>query len=381
MYDLVIIGAGVWGAAAGLAAVEAGSREVLLLEARDSAGGGMSAKSGGIVSQLLANPDDQQWVARSRQLFEDALARSGDTTMIERAGGLALCSYAEGRTMDRIAGDLRGRGIPLELLDRRQIMERFPLLDGLDADTYGMWSPTDWHVNPTAYADATVAYARSLGLQLRIGCTVTGVMLEDDKVILDTSSGRVEAARVLVAAGVWTRKITKLAGIEIPLRPYRVQLASLSFPEGRGLPILSETTSDVYITPDGPANILAGDGTQLWEHDPDAYNESGDASFEQEIAAALTRLISAAQTARLRRSWAGLCGGTPDRRPLIGPVSERLYIACGGNGFGVKRGPAIGELAAQMALETAPRLPQVDPFRFPSVDFELRPGSGGRLPD
>jgi glycine/D-amino acid oxidase-like deaminating enzyme len=382
VHDLVVIGAGVWGAAAGLSAVEAGAKDVLLLEARPGPGGGMSAKSGGIVSQLLAHPDDRAWVVRSRELFEDALVRGGDSTMIERTGSLALCTYDEAQILDRIADELRPHGVEVEVWDRSAIQAHYPLLGGVEAGVYGMWSPTDWHVNPTAYADATVAYARSRGLQVRFGCPVTGLRLEDDRVVLTCagSAEPIEAARVLIAAGVWTRQLTRLAGIDIAMIPYRVQLASLAFPHRYALPILSETGSDVYITPDGPANLLAGDGTQLWEHDPEAYNEAGDRAFEEEIATAVTRLIPSAHTAELRRSWAGLCGGTPGRRPLIGGVAERLFVACGGNGFGIKRGPAIGELAARMALGLAAPNADADPLRTAPADFVLKPGSGGRLP-
>jgi sarcosine oxidase subunit beta len=89
------------------------------------------------------------------------------------------------------------------------------------------------------------------------------------------------------------------------------------------------------------------------------------------------RLVSPAE---LRRSWAGHCGGTPDRRLLVGPVSERLFIAGGGNGVRVVHGPALGECAAPMALglDSAPR---ADPFRFPPGAFALRPASGGLSPE
>jgi glycine/D-amino acid oxidase-like deaminating enzyme len=159
-----------------------------------------------------------------------------------------------------------------------------------------------------------------------------------------------------------------------------VQLSSIAFADSGKLPILSETSTDMYITRDGPTNLLAGDGTQLWEHDPDDYNQKGNRAFEEEIAAGLMRFVSAAEHAELRRCWARLCGGTPDRRPLLGGVSERLFIVCGDNGFGVVRGPALGELGCRIAMGVD-AAPQVDPFRFPPGEFSLRPGSGGMFPE
>ena len=380
MQDLVVIGGGVCGTSAALTAARAGFGQIMLLEKNAYVGGESSGKSGGIISQLIAHPDDQRLVARSREWLFEAEAESGDHSMIQRWGGLVLCSEAESRKLMEVAETLRARDIPFALWDRAAIAEHYPLIDGAEPGTFGIFSPTDLHVNPTAYCQSVFSAARAAGVDARVGVAVTDLHLEADRVVLETSAGRIEAARVLIAAGTWTRKLTKMAGIDIPYRPYRVQIASIAFAESGRLPILSETSTDMYITPDGPTNLLAGDGTQLWEHDPDDYNQQGDAAFEEDIAAGLMRLISAARHAELRRSWAGLCGGTPDRRPLVGAVSERLFIACGDNGFGVVLGPALGELACRIAMgeETAPGL---DPFRFPPGDFVLRPGSGGMFPE
>jgi sarcosine oxidase subunit beta len=377
VYDLAVVGGGVWGTTAALAAVGGGVRRVLLLEANPFVAGESSGKSGGIMSAFAGHPDDRAWVARSRALFEEMARRTGDGGMVRRHGRLVIAPSAEHARLQRVADELRGEGVESELLAPAEVRRRFPLVDGLGPDTAGMWSPSAWHVNGTAYAQAALAAARERGLEVRLGCRVQGV--EPGRIHLDGAV--VEAARVLIAAGTWTRKLLLTAGIDIPYRPYRVQLASVAFPASMELPILSETATDMYISPDGPGSLLAGDGTQLWEHDPDTYRQEGDPDFERDIAAGLMRLVSsAAAAAQLRRSWAGLCGATPDRRPLVGPVGDGLCIACGDNGSGIGRGPALGELAARIALGEA-AAPHLDPFRFPPVDFRLRPGSGFIVPD
>lgn len=376
MYDLAIIGGGVWGTAAALTAVEQVYGRVLLLESNPYVAGESSGKSGGIMSEFVGHPDDLEWTTRSHRLIEEAAQQSGDAGMLRRYGRLALCASAEVPQLDQVADRLRAQGQELEMLDRGQVKSRFPLIDGLAADTYAMWSPNAWHINPTAYAQATLTTARARGLEVHLAERVQSIHRDDGRIRLQTAQGSIDAAKVLVAAGTWTRKLIRTAGIDLPYRPYRVQLASLAFPNSEDLPIISELATDMYIVPDGPGNLLVGDGTQLWEHDPDAYKQAGDPEFERDITAGLARLVSAAgEAAQLRRSWAGLCGATPDRRPLIGPVAERLYVACGDNGSGVGRGPALGELGARIAMGLT-QAPHLDPFRFPPDDFKLRPGSG-----
>ena len=376
VYDLVIVGGGVWGTAAALSAVELGLPSVLLVEKNAYVAGESSAKAGGIVSAFVSEPDDFAWVARSRELFRQAQRASGDPSMIRESGMVTLAAKEHVSLLDGPVHTLKARGIPVESWDRGELRAHYPALDRVGDDVAALWTPEDWSVNPTAYATATLALAQARGLQVRLGWRVEAIRVEEARVRLEGPDGPVEAARVLIAAGTWTRKLVQTAGLDLPLLPYRTQLASLEFPAPLDLPIVRILENDMYFVPDGPQNLLAGDGTRLWEHDPDDYRTVGDADFEQDVARGLLDLTSRAEQAALRRSWAGLCGGTPDRRPLLGPVADRLVVACGDNGFGIKRGPAIGELAAKVALGVE-AVPHLSPSRHPAVPFTIRPGRGG----
>ena len=268
---------------------------------------------------------------------------------------------------------LQRRGAAFEIWDNEQIVRAFPDLDRLDAGLRAVWTPNDKHVNPTAYSEAVLAMARAQGLAVRLGQRVTALDVGASRVVITVGGEEVTGERVLVTAGTWTKKLVGTVGIGIPLRPYRVQLSSLDFPDGYHLPMVWELETDVYLVPDGPHNILAGDGTRLSEFDPDDYDTKGDDQFLSDIADGVTKLTSLADKAGLRSSWAGLCGGTPDRRPLLGPVADRLFVACGDQGIGVMRGPALGELAADVALGEA-EAPHLSPLRQAPGDFPIRAG-------
>ncbi len=373
VYDLLIVGAGVWGSAAAEEAVAAGARSVLLLERGIGIAQESSAKSGGILTDLLWHPEDQALVARSRALYRAARERSGDLSIAREVGQLSLAEGGAIAQLVRREGDLSARGVRYEMIGREEIVRRYPQLDRLRAGTLGMWTPDDWHVNPTAYAQTAVDSAREHGLQLRTGCAATAIHPEEREVVVEAGGESLRAARVLVAAGTWTRKLLRTAGLDIAMRPYRVQLSSVQVAEDLRLPIVWHLETDVYMVPEGPRSMLAGDGTRLWEHDADDYQQAGDDTFQMDIAERLLDLSSLGERAGLRTAWAGLVGATPDRRPLLGAVADRLYVACGDNGIGVMRGPAIGELAAQVALGMA-QAPQLRPDRAPADDFEIRPG-------
>lgn len=372
-YELIVIGAGVWGTTAANTAIQSGIGPVLLIEKNSGVAQESSSKAGGIVTDLVWHQEDIEWVQRSRTLYERALALSGDASILQPYGMITFAHSNRESLLGHRARHLQEMGIPAEIWDLATIQQHYPELDRLASDTIGLWTPRDFHVNPTAYSEAVFREARSLGLEVRLGTRVERVEPFVAGVRVVAGDEVWTASRVLVAAGTWSRKILETAGIRIPLRPYRVQLSSLDLPRGYHLPMVWDLDTDVYLVPDGPHNLLAGDGTRLFEHDPDQYQSTGDAEFIANIAEQVTRFMSTADTAGLRSSWAGLAGGTPDRRPLIGSVAPGLYVAAGDQGFGVMRGPALGELGAQVALSLA-ETPALNPLREPLSEFPIRPG-------
>ncbi|PSR32360.1 MAG: hypothetical protein C7B46_14840 [Sulfobacillus benefaciens] len=372
-YELIIIGAGVWGTSAALAAMRSGLTSVLLVEANAGVASESSAKAGGIVTDLVWHPEDVDWVQRSRQLYQEAYERTRDRSILQRYGMLTLAEPSRRDLLQKRANGLEDRGIVAELWDITAIHKEFPELDRVDPETLGLWTPGDFHVNPTAYAESAVAEAKNQGLSVRLGSRVDRLDLNSSSVSVQIGNESLQAEKVLVTAGTWSAKLLGQSGFHLPMRPYRVQLSSLDFPQGYHLPMVWELKTDVYLVPDGPHNLLAGDGTRLFEHDPDDYQTTGDDEFESTIAAQVINLTSKADAAGLRTSWAGLAGSTPDRRPLIGQVAKRLFVACGDQGFGVMRGPALGELGLKVALGEA-EVPHLNPLRHPGGDFPIRPG-------
>lgn len=372
-YDLIIVGGGVWGCSAALRAVERGLKSVLLIEANNGVAMESSAKAGGVVTDLLWNPEDIEWVGKSRLLFERAYKKTHDRSILQPYGMLTLFGDSHRDLVQERVSGLKERGTAVETWDTERIVREFPDLDRLSPGMMGLWTPDDKHVNPTAYSEAVLGMARGLGLSLRLGSRVTGLKVDGQRAMVQVGTDTMEADRLLVTAGTWSGKLLETAGYHIPLRPYRVQLASLNMPSGYKLPMVWELATDVYLVPDGPHNLLAGDGTRLFEHDPDDYQTSGDDEFIDSIAEHAIELTSRADEAGLRGAWAGLCGGTPDRRPLLGAVDHHLFVACGDQGIGVMRGPALGELAVDVALGEADA-PHLSPLRSKAHDFPIQAG-------
>jgi sarcosine oxidase, subunit beta len=65
----------------------------------------------------------------------------------------------------------------------------------------------------------------------------------------------------------------------------------------------------------------------------------------------------------IARAWAGLYDMTPDAHPIIGPVGDGLYAACGFSGHGFMQSPAVGRAVAEELLQGESSL-DLSPYRL-----------------
>ena len=257
-------------------------------------------------------------------------------------------------------------GVDVACHDPESITDRFP---ELDFDEVGLAAVTERAAyatpGPGAYVAAMADRARDAG----VDCW-TGV---EASVSHHGDGPRVDGERfdaVVVAGGGWTKRVLAPTGIQLPIKPYRVQ-ALVSEADYDG-PMVHDADAGVYFRPH-PEGLLAGDGTVPEEIDPDDWEPSGDDWFvEGALDAVENRTgLDEDQTA----AWAGLATATPDGEPLLGEVESGLYVATGWHGHGFLRAPATGEALAEQVLGEREPIAAYDPGRFDGVpEFAVEEG-------
>ena len=215
-------------------------------------------------------------------------------------------------------------------------------------------SPKDAVVTPSAITEIYAEGARSRGIDVDFGTPFGSLSADGPAWLLERGGRTVRAGRIVVAAGAWSKKILASLHHPLPLAPYRTQAAVLRpTPGGPALfPSVHDVDLDVYVRPEDQGRILAGDGTELVEVDPDRTSGGGDKKFLTHLAESFGTRFPGWADAELVRAWAGVCTSTPDRRPLIGPVpgAAGLFVLTGFNGFGVMRAGGVARrLAAWLA--------------------------------
>jgi sarcosine oxidase subunit beta len=93
------------------------------------------------------------------------------------------------------------------------------------------------------------------------------------------------------------------------------------------------------------------------------FEETVDESVFEDRLERLAYRYPASANVRIARAWAGLYDMTPDAHPIIGPVGEGLYAACGFSGHGFMQSPAVGRAVAEELLNGESTL-DLGPYRL-----------------
>ena len=380
--DVVVLGAGVAGAAVAYHLARRHVGSVVALEARTPAAGA-TGRAAGIVSEQLWDRWDVEAVRASKEEYAALAARLAPGAY--RVNGFVRWTANEriARALDQRSQELRSWGVEVRDLDASGLGRLLPAgrTDDLRAIAY---APGDAVVAPSTLAEAYVAEGRRLGVDWRFGSPVTSLRRNGEAWDVPCRGTSFRAPQLVVAAGAWSKGVLAAAKAPLPLAPYRTQAAVLDRPGGfpGDGPSFHDLDVDVYGRPEENGRLLAGDGTERVEADPETFVPTGDPEFIEHLADAVERRLPGWTDATLVRAWAGVCVATPDRRPLIGPVptAPGLHVLTGFNGFGVMRAAGaaqqLAELLAVGGAAAEERLASVSPARFPpgSPAFAPRPG-------
>jgi glycine/D-amino acid oxidase-like deaminating enzyme len=393
--DVVIVGAGIVGAACARALARAGARVTVL--DRGAAASATSAHGEGnlLVSDKgpgpeleLAKVSLREW-ARLADDLADELGPRFPSIEHEAKGGLVVVTSSEG--LDGLRGFAeaqRAAGVlAVEVSDGRARELEPDLAPGVVGAVH---YPQDAQVQPVAAAEALLASARRAGAVVRTGVEVTGPLLGADGRLtgVATTRGDIPAGDVVVAAGPWSAELAERLGSWIPVRPRRGMVLVTTPMEQRIRHKVydgdyfaatqsagAELQTSAVIESTRGGTVLIGSSREQVGFDD---------SFSAEVLAQMARRAVAvfpflART-NVMRSYLGFRPYMPDHVPAIGPdpVLDGLWFATGHEGAGVGLAPATGDLLAATMLGLAPA---VDPAAYAVDRRTLRERRASDLSD
>ncbi|MEU8996201.1 FAD-binding oxidoreductase [Streptomyces caniferus] len=372
--DVVIVGGGVMGTSIAFHLAEAGVSDIVVVD-RGELGSGSSGKPIGGVRAQFSDPLNIALGSRSLRAWQEFGQRPGADIRLDGVGYLfVLTSDQQAADFETSVRIQNGLGVPSRMIGPREAQALCPYLstDGLVAAAY---SPTDGHARPGLAVRGYARAAARAGVTFATHTTVTGLDTTADRVTaVHTDHGRISAATVICAAGAWSARLGEMAGVHLPVRPVRRQLAFTAplAPPAPRIPFTIDFDSTAYFhnSDDGLLFGLADPGQA------DGFDTTWTPDWLTLFRAAARRRAPALADMETSGGWAGLYEVTPDHNALIGRAGtpHNFLYATGFSGHGFLQAPAVGEIVRDLHLERTPFV-DVTPFsadRF-TTGAETRP--------
>ena len=356
--DLVVIGAGVMGATAALHAAQGGMRVVVV--ERDGIGSGASGVNAGTLSLQIKRVGLMKYALRGHAWWRDA----GDAVGFHRTGGYTLAFNArEQELLESRMAMKRDAGAPIVFVSPQHVREREPALaDRIAAASY---CAEDGHADSTRTGPYLRTLLRNAGVELLEHAPVRVIDAGDATFRVTTASEIVvDARRLLIAAGAWTKSIAALLDVDLPIGT-RVNTVSVTEPGRKVLTAgIGHATGLLTLKQKDNGSFLIGGGWQGRGTPESGRGDVAGDSLRQNLQLARFAVPALAHT-RVMRSWTGFEAFVPDYYPLAGAlpgVRNAFVLACVRGGYTI--GPCIGPLVADLILGREPSLPLFDPARF-----------------
>jgi sarcosine oxidase subunit beta len=365
--QVVIIGAGIVGASIAYHLAARGCADVLILEQAETEIAGSTARSAaGVRHQFSAEVNVRlslYGVERLKRFTEEI----GGHAELRQVGYLFLIDdLAIWQEYQRSVAMQRRLGARVELLSAEEAARFVPRMNiaGLLGATYG---PEDGYCDPYGVALGYLNRARELGARLLRATPATGVEVRSGLVTaVATPQGRISCDVVVNAAGSWAGEVGALAGLDVPVRPYRrcvYMTEPFSLIPGP-IPLTIDVGSGFYMRKE-QENVLFGMSNPA---EPPSHNLQVDwAWLDTVLEAGLARfpILERAGLAE-KLCWAGSYEITPDHMPILGrqPELPNYLDASGFSGHGIMHSPATGLLIAEEILDGRAHTIDIDELRI-----------------
>jgi glycine/D-amino acid oxidase-like deaminating enzyme len=370
--DVVVVGAGIVGAACAEALTAAGVKVVVVDRGAVASGTTASGEGNVLVSDKEPGPDLELAIA-SRAEWSAVLARLPERVADvewESKGGVVVATTDPG-PLKAFAAKQQAAGVDARVITPAEVFELEPLLTR--AVTIGVHYPDDAQLQPVLAATALLTAVRDRGGSVRSGVEVRSVLRASGRVVgVETSDGEIACRAVLNACGPWAGAFSAAAGAPIQVLPRRgMILVTAPLPDcvrhkvydadyvgavGSGDADL-QTSTVVESTRAG--TVLIGSSRERI-----GFDDSVRVKVLRELARKAVGLFPFLGDVPVMRTYGGFRPYAPDHLPIIGPDPrlDGLWHATGHEGAGIGLAASTGRLITELLLGLTPHL-SPDPFR------------------
>lgn len=376
-YDFAIIGAGISGCAIARQ-LSRYNKSIVLIEAANDISLGASKANGGMVhAGYDPAPGTQKAAVNARgcALYSQWADELGFGFV--RSGSMVLAfTEQEKAHLDVLLANGKANGVPeLSIIGPDEIAfhESRANPDAIAA----LWCPSTGHVDPFEVAIAAAENACANGVEFMRSAPVENIERKDERYLISTPKGTVEASLIINAAGSGAAEISRMAGAEEFEMVWRqgniVVLDKEQVPYTALYPVPSAVSKGVIVTGTVHGNTIITATA--------AVREPGDKdTYAADVEALLTgahKLAPSLDTRRVIRTFGGGRAVIKDKNDFfIAPSAKapNFVQVAGIQSPGVASAPAIAELVDTilhtMGIELEVKT-NYNPLRSAPADFDM----------
>ncbi len=371
---VVVIGAGIVGNSIAWHLARLGWRDIVQLDKGTLPNPGGST---GHASNFIFLTDHSKEMTR---FTLDSAAQYGEMGVLTVSGGIEVARTPERMNeLKRRLASSKAWGIESELVTPARVRELVPFVN--DEVILGGFNTPGVSVVDSLRA-GTIMRERALALGALTICAnteVTGLEVTNGRITaVRTDQGEIRADRVVIACGIWSPRIARMAGASIPLTPAVHQMISVGpvplFADTVGeirFPIIRDMDTGMYERQHGSDLEVGSYAHRPILMDPDDIPSIAasalsptelpftreDFELQMEHALELVPDILGDERVGIRYAINGLLSLTPDSNPIIGetPEVKGLWSAAA---VWIKEAPGVARTVAEWMTDGAP---EIDP--------------------
>jgi D-arginine dehydrogenase len=346
---IVIIGAGMAGAATAYFLAQKGLREIVILEKEKVAGAQSTGRNAAILRTFIPNPLFN-WMARqSSEFYHHPPEGFSSEPLVDDVGVYLTAGAEHSNTLNAWCD--QNPEAQLEREGASRVYQQIPVLaPGLELVAY---KRGDGVLDVHAILQGFLRGATRQGARLQFGIRFENLRVRGGRLLgAETSDGLIECSKVVVANGGWASISSTFSGYALPFTPYRRHLlVTEPLPQvNPRWPVIWIVGEEFYFRPESGGLLMSGcDAVKVTPE----QGETTDHAELERIAAKASHWLPSLADARVARAWAGMRTFAPDEMFVIGsdPRLRGLYWVAGLGGHGITTAPVYGRMAADIIAE------------------------------
>ena len=355
---IIVIGAGAIGLGVAYELVRRGETDVVVLD-RQHLNFGATARNGGGVRAQWTTKANIELARESIKRFKTLSQELGHNLFWRQCGYLFVARREDQiPALEKSVRFHNDNDVPTRLMEPEEAQRIVKHLDIKNAPVLkAAYNSQDATLFPWPLVWGYHEKCTKAGVEIHPFTKVTGLLVDDKTNRVQgvkTDKGTIESDWVVNATGAWSNTITRMAGIELPIRPERHEIL-VTEPLKPFLPcMLVDMSTGLYANQSSRGEVVSGISEP--EH-AITMDWRSTLPFLLHQTRTITTLVPALKGVSLLRQWAGSYDMTPDGKPIIEAHEEApgLVTAAGFSGHGIMTSPVSVEIAVDLIEGKTPR--------------------------